>query len=1612
MPEAMKRVESQQKLVIVLGMHRSGTSAITRGLKVIGVELGDRLEPPAAGINDKGYWEDMDLVALNVEMLDVCGRSWHSLDPIQEADVEVLLDRGYILRAIELLRSKILENRSFGFKDPRTAKMLPFWAHVFEAGSFDVRYVLAVRNPLSVAKSLGKRDGFDQSKSYLLWAEHILTSLSNVGNWPVLVMDYDELMLKPDEQLGKLARWMGAEIDFKELESYREEFLDEQLRHSRFSASDVYSDMAAPGLVHDIHRHLDNIGKGLASVDDLRQSGVLENWLLEFNRMRPVLKMVDRLHGRLQEKEKKISHAGNEVVERERMIAEKDQQILEKDQLLIENDHRILQKDHQIVDAGSQLLDRDRKILDLDNRLMELTKQIVDRDIQLAEQQKLIAGRDQSVVVADKGLDIAKATIDELNERVAGLELLLARSNTELEQQRRDLMGLIAALEAMRSSASWRWTAPLRRILSSLLRVQHVLHILPNVIKAGGGVVGTARTAAAVLGNEGAEGVRKRLALVSREVEIAEQIEAADRVEAVASRNEVTRLLPVPYYVDPRLDEQRSESFKSLRVAIHLHVFEISALEAAAKRLSVLPCQFDLYVSIAPGLELLEVLARLREFLSPSQKVVGRTTTGFTQPLAAMILEFGAELSGYRIVGHFHAGGGPGHDGALARLLGGENSSNGRVAHFLELLQEKAKIVFAGSPTVDEKAKQEWHVLGTVAERLLKEHGQAPMGNVQPFLVPTGVMFWAQTENLRDFLKLPIDSKDFSEVLASGHGSGTLEYLLPVLAKNGSGKYIFLEEGDSIKDYGHYEACLDYSESIVYKDVKVLAYYLPQFHPIPENDEWHGKGFTEWTKVRAANPLFEGHYQQHIPHPDLGYYLLDGPDTLRRQAELMKKSGVYGQVFYHYWFAGKMILEQPARMLLAHQDVAMPFSFCWANENWTRRWDGNEKEILLGQNYSAEDARAFMEYLIPFFKDPRYIRVNDRPMLSIYRPSSIPNIDEYLDVWAEVCAEAGLPKPYVVAVLTRGATDPKDFGMDAGTERVLHDWTDGGAPEIKQSLKKYWPVNGSVLSYDDVANFYMGQTEKKDFKYFRSIVPIWDNTARYGSEALLLHGSTPESFQKWMESTIQYTVSTLEPSEQFIFVNAWNEWAEGAHLEPDTRYGYSYLNSVGRSLSGIPYESQLNYNAVLPENLRIHIQFSENAKNQMRMGQSVRDRMSHSLSRSTIFDRFEVSCDTDLRSLGMPAMKMGAVVDADVVIRIDKACIFSTQVLEKMISTAWGLRATVVPSHYGDNHHLPVVANNGAAVPSATWHAPIRVDLRNSIEKALTSSVRVRTDAWCFEIKPDTLNQENLPKVTTVVRIHKSADLGELENALGCLNAMWNCSVIPLIAAQDFDQHRLTELHKVVENFYWRSPVLPVVDVYESGSTAKDLRSLMLNESLRKVKTKYCAFLDYDDLLFSSAYANLLERIAVSGKCVAFGRVFSTSCKSNLRLLVDRKKAFEYGYSFEDFLGCNHAPLHSFMLDLDGIDVSNIKYYADQRYMEDYLLTLQIFSRDNSDWDGLNLNIYLGDYIHSLDRVHTLALSDNDARQSLLSDPEYLKCEARIKEVRKIAMMASNHSSN
>lgn len=364
----------------------------------------------------------------------------------------------------------------------------------------------------------------------------------------------------------------------------------------------------------------------------------------------------------------------------------------------------------------------------------------------------------------------------------------------------------------------------------------------------------------------------------------------------------------------------------------------------------------------------------------------------------------------------------------------------------------------------------------------------------------------------------------------------------------------------------YYEDQIDYSNKLVKNSVKLLSYYLPQFHRTPENDLWHGEGFTEWTNVTAAKQLFEGHYQQHIPNKDIGYYILNNTKVLKKQLDMMNKSGVYGQIFYHYWFNGKMILEKPSQMLLKDLSITMPFCFCWANENWTMRWDGNDNEILLKQDYNEHDAKNFIQYLIPFFKDSRYIRINNQPILFVYRPASIPNFKLYKDIWKEECKKHSILPPFIIGTMTRGANNPTDYGMDAAVERVLHDWTSKKVLGINNSLKQYEKIRNDVLDYKSVANFYKSQINKKNFTYFRSLVPMWDNTPRYGKDAHIVHNSTPKEFELWLENLIEYTSNNLPKNKQFIIINAWNEWAEGAHLEPDEKFGYAYLNSIGRAL--------------------------------------------------------------------------------------------------------------------------------------------------------------------------------------------------------------------------------------------------------------------------------------------------------------------------------------------------------------------------------------------------------------------------------------------------------------
>ncbi len=278
------------RLLMVLGMHRAGTSAFTRGLQVLGFALGDNLQPPDAGINDKGYWEDRDIVALDEDLLAALGRSWSSPRPVTESDVDGLCAQGYLDRALDLLRRKTEACPQFAFKDPRATKLLPFWKRVFDARPFAVRYVLVLRNPLSIARSLARRDDLLPEAAHLLTVDHLLRALEVGGGEGLAVVDYEQLLEDPRAVLGRLGTWLGAEIDPGELTRYGEQFLDTRLCHSRFGMQDLRTDPAVPALAVEIHEALRETaiqGAPLPAPDRLAA------WQLEFSRLQPLLRLVD-----------------------------------------------------------------------------------------------------------------------------------------------------------------------------------------------------------------------------------------------------------------------------------------------------------------------------------------------------------------------------------------------------------------------------------------------------------------------------------------------------------------------------------------------------------------------------------------------------------------------------------------------------------------------------------------------------------------------------------------------------------------------------------------------------------------------------------------------------------------------------------------------------------------------------------------------------------------------------------------------------------------------------------------------------------------------------------------------------------------------------------------------------------------------------------------------------------------------------------------------------------------------------------------------------------------------------------------------------------------------
>ncbi|PBB87663.1 glycosyl hydrolase [Mesorhizobium sp. WSM3876] len=351
--------------------------------------------------------------------------------------------------------------------------------------------------------------------------------------------------------------------------------------------------------------------------------------------------------------------------------------------------------------------------------------------------------------------------------------------------------------------------------------------------------------------------------------------------------------------------------------------------------------------------------------------------------------------------------------------------------------------------------------------------------------------------------------------------------------------------------------------SIGVDDTKLIAFYLPQFHRIVENSEWWGPGFTEWTNVARATPNFVGHNQPRIPR-ELGYYDLTNPTIIREQVDLAKLYGLHGFCFYHYWFSGRRILERPVE-LFVESDIDFKFCMCWANENWTRAWDGDTKSILLEQKYAEGDAEAFIDSMIGYFKDQRYIKVGGMPLLVVYRAKAIPDPRRWFAIWRDRVAASGFPGIHISVVDFYDISTPQEVGADSLVEFPPHKFN--GPQNHPSEFPSFINADfsGGIVDYRKMIA-QSANRPKPSFHMFRGIIPGWDNTARRQNNPTIVINSSPGLYGEWLRFLrFQARQDHPDPDRRLVFVNAWNEWGEGCYLEPDQRWGLSYLEETLRS---------------------------------------------------------------------------------------------------------------------------------------------------------------------------------------------------------------------------------------------------------------------------------------------------------------------------------------------------------------------------------------------------------------------------------------------------------------
>lgn len=603
----------------------------------------------------------------------------------------------------------------------------------------------------------------------------------------------------------------------------------------------------------------------------------------------------------------------------------------------------------------------------------------------------------------------------------------------------------------------------------------------------------------------------------------------------------------------------------SPRIAVVMHVYYTDLVDEILESLATIPVPFDIVATNASGEPLVLDTSALP--LARSVRVLEVENRG-RDILPLVLVANAGLLDGYDVVCKVHTKKSPWreeHDvlsgsGAAwrAAFVTGLFGSRGNVERILSAFANDrtlGSVTTTGNIVGAEHWGGDRHIVDALLRRL-------ELRSSDDLRFNAGSIYWISGFILRGLRTLDLSEEDFEE--EAGQIDGTtahaVERVIGILTEEAGLRLRTVDDLPPLDEESWRRFEPDASRS---SRARVVPFYLPQFHAFPENDRWWGAGFTEWSNVTAAKPMFHGHRQPLLPG-ELGFYDLSHDGVRDAQFDLARRAGIEGFMYYYYWFAGRKLMDGPVEALAAGEGD-QPFCIMWANENWTRRWDGSTTSVLIGQDYDAVPAEQFIHDVMHLLTDPRYIRVDGRPVVAVYRITQIPGYREVLAAWREAAVAAGLPGLELLTVDVGASmegleSDLRQEGLDGCLEFPPHNKPWRGVP--RDELELVDGFAGNILRYDAMAEACERSvlTELEDDRY-PGVLVGFDNTARRQHHPDLWYGSNPFTFRRWLATTV-LAVEDRPFDERLVFVNAWNEWAEGAVLEPTQRFGRAYLDAV------------------------------------------------------------------------------------------------------------------------------------------------------------------------------------------------------------------------------------------------------------------------------------------------------------------------------------------------------------------------------------------------------------------------------------------------------------------